>query len=248
MRQGAGEPLVLIPGTACDWRVWRPVLGPLSASRDVIAVDLPGFGATPPLQDREPTPSALADAVIGLLDELGIERAHVAGSSLGAAVAIEVALAGRALTTCALAPIGLWTPRESAWVQGLVRTSAAFIRGPVALRRAIAGHAALRAFGYGHVVARPWALSAQDAFALSDVAIPGLEAILAAYRDYRLPSGAGDGVTVAWGTRDRLLPPREGRRLGRVLPGARLVWVHGAGHLPMFDAPERVAALILGGE
>lgn len=224
------------------------MLDRLSASRDVIAVDLPGFGGTPPLAGVRPTPAALAGAVADFLDGLDLDRVEVAGSSLGAAVAVELALAGRATSACALAPIGLWTPRESAWVQGLVRVSGAFIGAPEGLRRAVAGNVALRTLGYGHVVARPWALSAQDAFALSDVAIPGLEAILDAYRDYRLPSGDGRAVTVAWGTRDRLLLPRQARRVSRVLPGARLVLLPGAGHLPMFDAPERVASLILGGE
>jgi pimeloyl-ACP methyl ester carboxylesterase len=248
VRQGAGPPLVLIPGTACDWRVWRPVLAPLSAARDVIAVDLPGFGASPPLPDERPTPAALARAVARLLDTLGIERAQLAGNSLGGAVAIELARLGRATSTIALAPIGLWTPRESAWVQLVVRASAAFIRGPRALRTAIASTAALRTLGYGHVVARPWALSRGDALVLSSVAIPGLDAILAAYRDYRLPAGDGAGVTVVWGARDRLLLPRQAERAGRVIPGARVVSLPGTGHLSMFDAPDAVTALILGGE
>ena len=248
VREGAGPPLVLIGGTACDWRVWRPVLGRLSAARDVVAVDLPGFGGTPPLQDEAPTPAALARAVAGLLDELGIERAQVAGSSLGGAVAIELARLGRATSTCALAPIGLWTPRGSAWVQLLIRASAAFIRAPLGVRAAIASNPLSRTLGYAHVVARPWALSRQDALALSSVAIPGLEAILAAYRDYRLPGGDGSRITVAWGTRDRLLLPRQAPRAARVLPGARVVSLPGAGHLAMFDVPDEVAALILGGE
>jgi pimeloyl-ACP methyl ester carboxylesterase len=244
----AGPPLVLIPGTACDWRVWRPVLARLSAARDVIAVDLPGFGESAPLEDEPPTPAALARSVAGLLDALGIERAQVAGSSLGGAVAIELARLGRATSTCALAPIGLWTARESTWVQLLVRASGAFMGAPRWLRAAIASSPATRTLGYGHVVARPWALSREDALALSSVATPGLDAILAAYRHYRLPAGDGADVTVVWGARDRLLLPRQAARAGRVLAGARVLTLPGAGHLSMFDAPDAVATLILGGE
>jgi pimeloyl-ACP methyl ester carboxylesterase len=248
VRQGSGPPLVLIGGTACDWRVWRPVLAPLSAARDVAAVDLPGFGGSPPLDDEPPTPAALARAVAGLLDELGIERAQLAGSSLGAAVAIELALMGRATSTCALAPIGLWTPREAEWVQLLIRASASFLRAPLGLRAAIASRASLRTLGYAHVVARGWALSREDALALSSVAIPGLEAILAAYRHYRLPGGDGSRITIVWGARDRLLLPRQAARAARVLPGVRVTMLPGAGHLSMFDAPREVAEAILGGE
>jgi pimeloyl-ACP methyl ester carboxylesterase len=163
-------------------------------------------------------------------------------------VAIELALLGRATSTCALAPIGLWTPREAAWVQLLIRASAAFIRGPLWLRAAIASRAALRTLGYAHVVARPWALAREDALALSSVRIPGLEAILAAYRHYRLPSGDGSQIRVVWGARDRLLLPRQAGRAARVLPGARVTMLPGAGHLSMFDAPREVVSAILGGE
>jgi pimeloyl-ACP methyl ester carboxylesterase len=48
-RVGAGEPLVLIHGIGSRWQLWRPLLPALAARYDVIAVDLPGFGASPPL-------------------------------------------------------------------------------------------------------------------------------------------------------------------------------------------------------
>jgi hypothetical protein len=81
-RVGAGPPLLLLPGTACDGGVWRPVVPFLVGAREVIVVDLPGFGASAPLPAGvRPDPPALAAAVAGLLDELGIAGpVHVAGS------------------------------------------------------------------------------------------------------------------------------------------------------------------------
>ncbi|MEJ7787901.1 MAG: alpha/beta fold hydrolase, partial [Solirubrobacteraceae bacterium] len=100
-----GEPLVLLHPLGGDRRVWRPVLERLAPHRDVIAVDLPGFGGSPALADEQ-HPIALAAAVSGLLRELGIDggRAHLAGNSLGGWVALEVALAGDAASVTAIAP------------------------------------------------------------------------------------------------------------------------------------------------
>jgi pimeloyl-ACP methyl ester carboxylesterase len=61
-RGGSGEPLVLIHGIGHAWRAWKPMLRLLERSFDVLAVDLPGFGRSPPLAPgTESTPEAIAD-------------------------------------------------------------------------------------------------------------------------------------------------------------------------------------------
>lgn len=62
VRQGNGKPLLLLHGLGGSWRSWSPVLDSLAAEREVIAVDLPGFGATAPLSG-EVSIRTLADAV-----------------------------------------------------------------------------------------------------------------------------------------------------------------------------------------
>src|SRR5450631_3167444 len=92
VRRGAGPPLVLLHGIGGDLGVWEALFDPLAEDFDVIAVDLPGFGRSPALPASiVPTPAALAAAVAGLLDELGVRRAHVAGNSLGGWVGLELA-------------------------------------------------------------------------------------------------------------------------------------------------------------
>jgi pimeloyl-ACP methyl ester carboxylesterase len=54
-------------------------------------------------------------------------------------------------------------------------------------------------------------------------------------------------VTIAWGTHDRILPPRQAGRALRQIPGARIVSLPGCGHVPMNDAPDLVAQVILDG-
>ena len=121
-RSGEGPALVLLHPLGADRRVWDPVIEQLASQREVIAVDLPGFGESPALAGT-PTPAALAGAVSEQLAELGVGRAHVAGNSLGGWVALELALAGHARSVTAIAPAGLW-PEPLVPKRALARTVA----------------------------------------------------------------------------------------------------------------------------
>ena len=106
-RSGTGPPLVLIHGLGATRAIWRPQLEILTRERDVIAVDMPGFGDSPVLSGPA-TPWALGAAISGLCEELGVDRPHLAGNSLGAWVALEMAKVGDAASTCLISPAGLW--------------------------------------------------------------------------------------------------------------------------------------------
>ena len=109
LRRGSGEPLLLIHGLGGSSGVWDPVVGPLAVEREVTVLDLPGFGAAPPLPAAvEPTAMNLAVALHQRCRELGIERPHVAGNSLGGWVGLEMGRAGWAASVTALSPAGLW--------------------------------------------------------------------------------------------------------------------------------------------
>src|SRR4029450_10529935 len=101
----AGAPLVLLHGIGESAVGWQPIHQALSDHYDVIAFDLPGFGRSPALPPGiAPTAAALADAIEDQLDRLGVARFHVAGESLGARVALELATRGRALSGIRIAP------------------------------------------------------------------------------------------------------------------------------------------------
>src|ERR1700704_3809703 len=96
-RGGRGPPLLLVHGLGLSWRSWEPVLDALEVRHDVVSIDLPGFGESPPLpDDAVPTATRLADAVESELDRLGLETPAVVGNSLGGWVALELARRGRA--------------------------------------------------------------------------------------------------------------------------------------------------------
>ena len=242
-RRGAGEPLVLIHPLGGDRHVWDPVLDLVAAERDVIALDLPGFGGSPPLDGGvPPSPEALAGAVAGFLAEIGVERPHVAGNSLGGWVALELALSGSARSVTAIAPAGLWTrplgPKPTpayTFARAALPVLPMLLAAPPARRLALAG-----------LVADPDRVPADDAVRLvrSYAEAPGYLTVNEAMRSGRF-TGL-DRITVpmtfAWPDRDRLIG-----RPARLPAHAESVVLRGCGHLPMWDDPQQVAAALLRG-
>lgn len=230
--------------------MWAPVLPALARERDTIAVDLPGFGSSPPL-DSAPTPERLAGAVAGLLDELGVETAHVAGNSLGGGVALELGRTGRARSVNCLSPVGFWNPREEVYSRAVLRLSMWGARALTPVAPAVCATGAGRALLFPHVAARPWRMSALDGVgALRNLAgSPGFEPTLAAMRGWH-PTSLDEiacPVTIAWAQYDLLLIPRQARRARRLMPRARHVTLAGCGHVPTWDDPDQVARVLLEG-
>src|SRR3954447_8793746 len=145
-RRGSGDPIVLLHGIGSRWQVFAPVLDRVSARREVIAVDLPGFGASPPVADTASVP-AFADRVARFLDDVGLHRPAIAGSSLGGGIALELGRRGRARAVVAFAPVGFFTRAEARWcrtVVGAARSGGALLRPALPrLMSSRAGRAAL---------------------------------------------------------------------------------------------------------
>ena len=92
MEAGRGEPVICIHGLGGTKASFIPTVAALAGRRRVIALDLPGFGdSDKPLTGRYDA-AWFAEAVIGVLDGLELERAHVVGNSMGGRVAIELGL------------------------------------------------------------------------------------------------------------------------------------------------------------
>jgi pimeloyl-ACP methyl ester carboxylesterase len=93
VRAGSGEPMLLIQGMSATHMAWgRPFLAPLEESFDCVVFDNRGMGMSGPAQ-MPFTAADMAGDVIGLLDALEIERAHIVGISMGGMIAQELALA-----------------------------------------------------------------------------------------------------------------------------------------------------------
>ncbi|MFL5264789.1 MAG: alpha/beta fold hydrolase [Anaeromyxobacteraceae bacterium] len=240
-RRGHGPALVLLHPLGADRRMWDPVLERLAAVRTVVAVDMPGFGASPPLR-ATPTPEALARAIVRGLAGVVDAPFHVAGNSLGGWVALEVARAGNARSVTAIAPAGLWAralgPRPSA------ARRAARLAAPLA--RVLVQSTRARGLALAGTVAHPERVPPAAAAHLvrAYASAPGFDDVNAAMRSGRF-AHLGDlrvPVTLAWPDRDRLV----GRP--RALPSSvRSVTLRGCGHLPTWDDPAQVAEVLLAG-
>lgn len=87
---GAGEPLILIHGLGATADSWRPQIEALSVNWRVIAMDLRGHGQSGYRAEEPLTLRALADDVMSMVKNLGIERAHFCGISMGGMIALEI--------------------------------------------------------------------------------------------------------------------------------------------------------------
>lgn len=250
-RRGAGEPLVLLHGIGDRWQTWLPVLDRLAAEHDVIAVDLPGFGASPPLPDGAAYDLAdFVEALTGFFDGLGLDRPHVAGNSLGGMLALELGRIGRARSVTALSPAGFWNRAEITYASAALRfVRAAARRSPRALAERTLRTPAGRAASVGLFYATAADRDPEDVLAGSEALAnaPGFMPALRHGLNVRYHATIDVPVTIAWGTRDRLLPPWQAARANRAVPGVRGVWLPGCGHVPMGDDPAMVAGVILKG-
>ena len=249
-RSGQGEPLVLLHGLGSSRAAWEAITPALAERFDVVAVDLPGFGASAPLPAGiEPSPAALATAVAGLLNDLGIDRPHLAGNSLGGWVAIELAKTRPARSVTLLSPAGLWRDGIPWYCMVSLRLSRWLARYAGTVLSKVVATRPGRAVVLGQVLAHPARLTAAQARSIVRAAgtCPGFEATLRATARRRI-HGAQQvtaPVTVAFGSRDVVLLKHQSRHLGELPPATRSSTLPGCGHLPMIDDPARVTDLIV---
>ncbi|MFF3942368.1 alpha/beta fold hydrolase [Streptomyces phaeofaciens] len=251
-RVGTGEPLLLLHGIGHHRQAWDPVVDILATERDVIAVDLPGFGASPALPDGLTYDLPTTTAVFGAFCEaLELDRPHVAGNSLGGLLALELGREKRARSVTALSPAGFWTEAERRYAFGILLTMRRISRRmPLPLVERLARSAAGRTALTSTIYARPARRSPEAVVAetLALAQATGFDQTLRAGGSVLFTDDVpGIPVTVGWGTRDWLLVRRQGVRAKRIIPRARLVRLPGCGHCPMNDDPALVARVILDG-
>ena len=243
-RHGSGPPLLLVHGLGSCKEMWRPVIPRLAREREVVAVDMPGFGASPA---GPKTVEGLADTLADFVSDLGLERPAVAGNSLGGGVALVMGAMGAAGAVCAVSPVGFMNKREGRYAQALLASTraAAEALDPVADR--MARSTVLRTLLSAHATARPWRVPPEDCAHWTRVyaRAPAFWDLLKALDDWHAPVPSCP-TTIAWGEKDRLLIySRQAPRARRALPRARHVALRGCGHLPTWDDPHQVADVLL---
>lgn len=251
VHRGDGRPLLLVHGLGSRWQSWNPILAGLAVEREVVAVDLPGFGQSPPL-DGEVSIATLADALTSFLTDHDLEGVDLIGSSMGARLVLEMARRGVGGACIALDPGGFWNRRELAYFRV---TLAASIRAVRFLQPWMAGLTAnpiTRSLLLAQLSTRPWRVPAVTALAelRSFADSPSFDDIFADLvrgpTQRGAPAGSTPGpIVIGWGSKDRLTLPRQARTASLRFPDARLHWFPDAGHFPHWDQPESTVDLIL---
>jgi pimeloyl-ACP methyl ester carboxylesterase len=255
-RAGEGEPLVLIHGFTATWRCWLPVLAELVPRFEVIAPTLHGHDGGPALPPRD-VPHSIpraADLLEAHLDELGIGTAHLAGNSLGGALALELAKRGRARSVIGISPAGGIRPGDTAAAEQLIKVFARMqkttTKSQKLLPRVLA-RPGLRRIALRDVMTRGHQVPAVEALALarSSIRCDIVDDVFAVLRNGDAAVHDLDRITVpvlvTWGDKDRILPlPVHSPRLRQEIPGVEFRVMPGVGHTPMWDDPGLIAATI----
>lgn len=241
--EGQGRPLVLIHGTSSSLHTWDGWVRSFRGTRRVIRFDLPGFGLTGPAPDRDYSAARYARFVTQVLDELHVERADIAGNSLGGRVAAEVAIRhpGRVRKLILIDAAGLSGNRmplvfalaKSPFTRWMVTSMTPRFIYAKSLRDVYADDDRIT----DALVDRYYALSLREGNrrALVDRFTRPNDGFL----DERLGSIHAP-TFIQWGERDVWIPLTNAARFAHGISNAR-VHVYAAGHVPMEEIPDATA-------
>ncbi len=253
---GSGEPVLLLHPFLLSQAVWQTVAQQLADTGryEVFAPTMAAHNGGPPAGIWFLSSAVLADHVERQMDELGWDTAHIVGNSLGGWVAFELERRGRARSVTGIAPAGGWTRWSPAkfeviakFVLGIPLLALAWLFGPRVLRLPFSRRLATYA-----ISASPDGVSDAELLGCIDdvahcpayVQLLVKAALLGGLRE--LAQNAVPAHLVVCG-KDRIIPaPRFSRHFTNHLPDDhKLTVLDGVGHVPMFEAPGRVTAVIL---
>lgn len=245
---GDGPVLVLLHAFPCDGRMWEPQAAAAAAAGwRVLVPDLPGFGASP-MPEAAPSLSVVAEAVIGMLEDRGIDRCVLGGVSLGGYVAMELVrarpamLAGLVLCNTKASADGPEARANRERLAGLV-LDAADGAGRLLEQAVLPGLLGVTTRERRPLVVdlvRGWLHTADPlAVAWYQRAMADRPDSVADLADVDLPT------LVVWGDEDALSDRMEQERMVSAVTDASLVVVPQAGHLANVEDPEAVSAAIV---
>lgn len=251
---GDGPPLLLVHGLMTSSYSWRYVLEPLARSFRVIAPDLPGAGRSDK-PDVAYTADALARFVVELTDALGIRGCACIGNSLGGYLCLRAVLEDETVFSRLVNVHSPGTPdlrlhalHAALSVPGVRGALARFVRRDPqrwAHRHVHYFDESLKSLEeareYGSALA---SVEGSRAFVsyLADTLDPrAMRQLTRALerRPFPVP------LQLVYARQDPMVPPRVGRELAALLPGAELVWLEDTSHFAHVDSPERLLAVVV---
>jgi pyruvate dehydrogenase E2 component (dihydrolipoamide acetyltransferase) len=235
-----GDVVLLVHGYGGDRNSWLFLQEPLAARYRVYALDLPGHG-TSAKDVGEGSLSVLADAVTGVLDALGAERAHLVGHSMGGAVALAAAARDpvRIASLTLIAPSGFGPEINAGYLRGFADAQTRRELKPV-IGQLFDDESLVTRQLVDDLLAYKRLDGVDEALhALADTLLDG-EAQRGDSAASLAAIGGAVPVTVVWGRADRIIPAAQAESVA----GAVRHLIHGAGHMPQMERPAEVQAAI----
>jgi pimeloyl-ACP methyl ester carboxylesterase len=251
IRQGSGKPLLMLHGLGGSWRSWTTIRERLTAEREVIAVDLPGHGKTPPLAS-EATIDSYADAVTAFLAAQGLTGIDTVGSSMGARLASSWHGGNTVGVVVSLDPGGFWQGWERVYFGSTIWLSIRLVRALQSVMPLVTGNPLTRSLLLAQFSAHPWRVPAHIVLQeMRDYAAalsfdPLLRSLASGPAQEGIPPGTRrEPVVIVWGRQDRVCLPQQATGAIARFPDARLIWLDDCGHFPHWDQPSATVRLIL---
>ncbi|MCZ4587648.1 alpha/beta hydrolase [Rhodococcus opacus] len=246
---GSDEAVVFVHGNPGSGDDWVPLLEKVAAFARVIAPDMPGFGDTERRTNQDFTVPSQAEHLEGIIDQLGVTRAHLVLHDFGGPWGLAWAAAHpQHVASVTLIDTGI--NRNSHW-HGFARLWRTRVVGELVqlmmsrrVNRAIIGrkNPALPENWLNRIVdhAAPWGTKRAVLQMYRSLDLGVLEGSLTGLlRDLEVPS------LVVWGGDDPFIPVEFARRQLASFPGARVDIVPGTGHWPWLDAPDKVTDIVV---
>jgi pimeloyl-ACP methyl ester carboxylesterase len=255
--EGSGPAIVFLHNGGTSSTIWREQIATLSASHRTLAIDLPGFGASP-LPDPPTTLGAMVDLVGAFIDDLELAPVTLVGNCMGSNIAVQVSRAHPDRVTGVLAVNPLTEASFGGGGIGFVHKMKHVAAGPARSLRSIS-----RRIGIPKLVGAPTlrfqlgrrgvAKGLQHdpellACQFRADQMPALVDVLDdmdAYGELDTAETSGDvPIWVAWGTQNRVLSRSRADGLEDRLHAERVELIDDAGHLAMLEDPDRVTGLV----
>ena len=249
-RLGEGPALVLLHGTPWSSALWRPIADALAPRFTVHLWDMPGYGASSMEADHPVDLGVQGELFADLLDLWGLDhpdrRPHVVAHDVGGAVALRARLLhGARYASLCLVDVVALSPWGSPFFRLVGEHAGVFAQLPPAVHRGAieayirgASHRGLRDDDLAMLV-EPWTGEVGQAAFYRQIAQADerfTDEVEARYGELDEP------VHVVWGAEDTWIPVDRAARLARMIPGASLSVVEGAGHLIQLDGPAVLTA------
>ncbi|MFD2514414.1 alpha/beta fold hydrolase [Pontibacter locisalis] len=241
--EGKGTPIILLHGTAASLNTWDGWTSELSKDHRVLRLDLPGFGLTGRNETDTYTIAYYSDLVLHFMDKMGIEQAHLAGSSLGGQIAYDFAASHpeRVQKLILVSPTGVTNANDKT------------ISMPFLMAQTPVLKESLKYITPRFIVEKSLKEVYGDDSRLTDEAITLSHDLLLREGNreafiLRMNTVDADNLSkltqvkaptlILWGEADAWVPATNAARFKQDIKGAQLITYAGAGHIPMEELPE----------